>query len=121
MSQDGVSFEEILSYLVTHPRADGRAYAAELLGEHVDSLSDDEYQRAAHALNDALADADPQVVMAAMLAPSQYNRQALRQVEQAERQADETKLIAIALCKVCQKPEMLADITLCPHADCPYK
>lgn len=121
MSQEGVSFEDLLGYLASHPRAESRAYAAELLGEYVDSLNEDEYQQASQALNNALADSDSQVVLAVMLALSHYNRQARRQVEQARTQGDEGKLIAIALCKVCQKPEMLADVTLCPHANCPYK
>jgi len=117
---DGLTFDDVLYHLAHNERADARAYAAELLGQYVDQLSDEEYQRASAALNQALADPDPMVIMAVMQALSAYNRKA-RQDAALARQGATRPPIAIKLCAVCSKPEALADANLCPHANCPYK
>jgi len=117
---DEVTFDDVLYHLAHNPQADARAYAAELLGQYVDQLSDEEYKQASGALNQALSDPDPTVIMAVMQALSAYNRKARQQAKQALQSASAPP-IAIRLCAVCSKPEALADPKLCPHQDCPYK
>ncbi|MCS6836134.1 MAG: hypothetical protein NZ750_08980 [Anaerolineae bacterium] len=117
---DGLTFDDVLYHLAHNERADARAYAAQLLGDYVDHFSDEEYQRASAALNQALTDPDPTVILAVMQALSAYNRKARRDVARARQSADRPP-VAIKLCQVCGKPESLADANLCPHANCPYK
>lgn len=117
---DGLTFDDVLYHLAHNERADARAYAAELLGQYVDHLNDEEYQRASAALNQALTDPEPTVILAVMQALSAYNRKARQDAAKARREAGRPP-VAIKLCQVCSKPEALADPNLCPHANCPYK
>lgn len=116
-----VTFEDILYHLANNPDPAVRTEATELLARYVKELTDEEYERAHKALNQALADPAASVVMGAMQALSRYNRKAREQARQAKESGDTSAAIAIPLCKVCNKPEAIADGKICPHDNCPYR
>lgn len=112
-----MDFQALLAQLASQDSAE-RAAAAKNLGQQVDSLDDDQYNAAKEALNNALADRDPMVLMAAMNALSNFSRAGLPVMDEDD--IEETELIAV-VCSVCGKPEMLADGTTCEYGNCPYK
>ncbi len=118
---DQVTFQDILAHLAHNPDPSVRIEAAQILGYYVDELNDEEYSEAHKALNQALTDNDPNVILAVMEALSHYNRRAKQQAKQARETGDVRAAIAIPLCSVCGKPEALADGAICPHKNCPYR
>ncbi len=112
-----MEFQEVLDLLQSQD-ANERAYAAQLLGNHVDALDDEQYDAAKQALNNALIDPNPMVLMAAMQSLGRFNRSGLPQLEATD--DNETELVAM-VCQVCGKPEMLADAATCEYSNCPYK
>lgn len=112
-----MEFQEVLD-LFHSQDANERAYAAQLLGNHVEALDDEQYDAAKKALNNALIDPNPMVLMAAMQALGRFNRVGLPQLEETDE--GETELVA-TVCQVCGKPEMLIDAATCEYNNCPYK
>lgn len=116
-SGEKMDFQALLTQLASQ-NATVRASAAQALGENVGELDDDQYEAAKQALNNALIDPDPMVLMSAMSALSKFSRAALPLIEAAD--DEETELVAV-ICPVCGKPEMLADPATCEYSNCPYK
>lgn len=121
MSDEQLTFHDILGHLAHNPDPYQRVEAAQILGHYVKELNDEEYSEAHKALTQALNDRDPMVIMAVMEAMSRYNRKARQQAREARETGDVRAAIAIPLCQVCNKPEALADGTICPHDNCPYR
>lgn len=119
MSQDP-TFQRILDALANDPNPAVRMEAAQTLGNYVDELSDDEYEAARSALDKALTDPDPTVLMAAMSAMTAYNRRGAAVFEEEDALPEEDAAQA-AVCSVCGKPEALIDDGGCGRADCPYQ
>ncbi|MEO0595822.1 MAG: HEAT repeat domain-containing protein [Chloroflexota bacterium] len=67
-------FAGLIDTLLNSDNSAERRQAAKTLGDYVDDLNDEEYDAAKDALNRALTDADPMVLMAAMGALTKYNR-----------------------------------------------
>jgi hypothetical protein len=118
-----VNYDALLHHVLRNPKAQDRAQAAFLLGKHVDELDEEQYQTAMIALNQALNDADPRVVMEAMTALTQFTRHADEgwgapadvdpdQVPPAKRARS---------CAVCGKPEPLIDPETCEFDNCPFR
>lgn len=124
MSHEPPSFEEVLWHLIHNDDAQLRVQAAQMLGEYVDNLDDEQYAQASGALNRALNDRDPMVIMASMTALSAYQRRARDIQTELTTQADvdeDTLPIADATCSVCGKPQALVDGTTCEQPQCPYR
>jgi hypothetical protein len=119
MSKDP-EFLALIETLLKHPNSSERSKAAKAMGEHVMSLNDEEYEDAKTALNRALADKDPMVLMAAMGALTKYNRKAGTNDYEVVGDREEDLLPPTkAVCKVCGKPEALI-AGGCERDDCPY-
>lgn len=120
MSHDP-EFMNLLDNLLKNPKASERARAAALLAQYVDQLNDDEYELAKTALNRAMTDSDPMVLMAVMNTMTKYNRQSA-EIEMelfGDAQEDIAPQKAHA-CKVCGRPEALIPEGGCERDDCPY-
>src|SRR5690242_9188988 len=105
---NGASFEDVVLHLHGNPDPSIRAEAARLLGEHVDALDLTQYEEAKVALNQALTDPDPMVLMAAMTALSKYNRIASQEaLDELNTDDEETEAVVASSCPVCGKPEAL--------------
>lgn len=113
-------FDAWIHHLLNNPDAAIRGEAARLLGENADALDDEQYSTALAALNQALADPDPMVLMTAMNAMSQFNRQA-QEFEPETAEEETAPPIEAAVCRVCGKPEALVDPDECSYPNCPYK
>jgi hypothetical protein len=128
---DELTFDQVLRYLQNDPNPSNRAEAAKILGEFVGDLSDEEYMVARQALNNALADAHPQVVMAAMNSLTTYDREGKGKGkhivgEDFEIHGDTPEDLGVAppekaACNVCGRPEVLIPDGGCDRDDCPYK
>ncbi|GEM_PF-1070326 len=121
MSDNETTLEDVLHHLANNPDPAVRSEAAQMLGEYVKQLSDEEYQIAHKALNQALLDMHPSVIMAVMQSLSRFSRKAREQARIVKETGDKSAAVAITLCKVCNKPEAIADGSVCPHDNCPYK
>ena len=123
MSDDQVTFEDIIYHLQNNPDGATRAEAAQVLGDYVEQLSDGQYDIARQALNVALADPDPAVIMAAMMSLSRYQRGAppAAAMDAVADQAEEAASLIGGACAVCGKPEMLIDGATCEEPNCPYR
>ncbi len=118
---DATKFDNWLQHLSRNSDAAVRAKAAYLIGKAVEDLDSHQYQDASQALQKAMNDQDPTVLMAAMNALSQFTRGSDQvQLEDAEPQKG-GRLVAATVCSVCGKPEALADPDDCPQPNCPYK
>lgn len=116
---DELTFDDVVYHLRHNEDPGVRAEAAQMLGDYVEDLNEDEYDIAANALNEALTDPDPMVLMAAMTALSHYTR---RTDEMAAVSApDDADIVAASSCPMCGKPEMLIDAATCEYERCPYR
>lgn len=124
MSQDP-EFLGLLQALLHAPKAGDRVQAARILGQYVDHLNDEEYAEARDALNSALRDADPMVLMEAMQSLTRYDREIrlIRSEEAMQEDVEEDNIEPIeqAVCKLCGRPEALISAGGCERADCPYR
>jgi len=127
---DDLTFDDVLGYLKNDPNPNNRAEAAKILGDFVGDLSDAEYMVARQALNNALADAHPQVVMAAMNSLTTYDREGKggKHIvgDDFEIHGDTPEDLGVAppkqsACKVCGRPEALIPDDGCERDDCPYQ
>lgn len=125
MSHDP-EFNQLLETLLHGATSSERMQAAKLLGQHVEQLNDDEYMDARNALNQALSDADPMVLMEAMQSLTRYDRQ-IRTIRDeygevyGDAAEDMIHPIERAACKVCGRPEALISAGGCDREDCPYR
>ena len=117
---DNLSFEDVIDHLQNNPDSAARADAAKLLGDHVDDLSDDEYATAVQALNRALSDPDPMVLMAAMQTLPNFKR-AQQQAENEAANDHSGEAVQAAACAVCGRPEALIHPETCEYDNCPYR
>jgi hypothetical protein len=124
MSHDP-EFLGLLQSLLHAPKSGDRIQAARVLGQYVDHLNDEEYVEARDALNSALRDADPMVLMEAMQSLTRYDREIrmIRSEEAAQTDAEDETIHPIeqAVCKLCGRPEALIASGGCERADCPYR
>jgi hypothetical protein len=118
---NGPTFEDVIYHLRNNPDGNVRVQAAQMLGDYVADLNDEQYEIAHKTLNEALIDKDPMVIMSVMQSMSRFNRKARQQAREAKQSGDVRSAVAIKLCTVCNKPEALADGSICPHDNCPYK
>jgi hypothetical protein len=120
---DEVTFDDVVYHLRHNDDPSVRAEAAQMLGDYVDNLSEDEYDIAANTLNEALTDPDPMVLMAAMTALSHYTRRTGEmQAVSADDDDDDGDIEAVSnTCRVCGRPEVLIDAATCEYDMCPYK
>lgn len=95
-----------------------RAQAVRWLAENVDQLTDEQYEEAKRAVERAMMDSDPTVIMMAMQAMGSFTRAASQLQPTAEE--DDAEPVA-AMCSVCGKPEWLINAADCEYATCPYK
>jgi len=121
MSDNGeVTFEDIIWHLQNNEDPSVRAEAAQILGENVEHLNNEQYEIASKALNAALTDPHPQVIMDVMNALPRFNRP---RTDITTAQAAETtgEAISMSVCGVCGKPEALVDGATCEFGNCPYR
>jgi hypothetical protein len=120
MSKDP-EFNALIETLLKHPNSSERQKAAKALGDFVFNLNDEEYEEAKTALNRALADKDPMVLMSAMGSLTKYNRKGGKDedIVVGDRKEDLLPPPTKAVCKVCGKPEALI-AGGCERDDCPY-
>jgi HEAT repeat protein len=116
-------FQNLIDTLQNSPNASARKKAALALGDYVDNLSDDEYERARTALDRALSDPDPIVITTAMGALTKFNRQSGGDdfMVQGDSEEDMLHPPEQAVCSVCGRPEALIPDGGCERDDCPYK
>jgi hypothetical protein len=122
MSKDP-EFMALIETLLKHPNSSERSKAAKALGDFVYNLNDEEYEDAKNALNKALSDKDPMVLMSAMGALTKYNRKAGSDDYEVvgDREEDLLPPPTKAACKVCGRPEALIPDGGCERDDCPYR
>ena len=121
MSQHDEEFLSLLEALKDGNDAD-KMEAAKALGNFVGELNDIEYDAAKSALDRALADANPMIVMTAMQALTKYNRVGTGG-DMIDIYGDDQSDIApekAAACRVCGKPEALIPSGGCERDNCPY-
>lgn len=97
-----------------------RAEAARLIGEMSPTLGDDDREFAKQALNRAMTDPDPSVLMSVMGAISKFPSKAVVEDDDDEPEDDGVPVKADA-CAVCGRPMALVDPDTCSYDDCPYK
>ena len=119
-------FQNLIDTLLKGKNSADRAKAAKALGDHVKNLSDDEYEQAKTALNSAMTDPDPMVLMAAMQSMTKYTRGGGIQITgdisfTGDTEEDLLHPPTRSACKVCGRPEALIPDGGCERDDCPYK
>ncbi|MEL6403649.1 MAG: HEAT repeat domain-containing protein [Chloroflexota bacterium] len=115
-------FAGLIDTLLNSDNSAERRQAAKTLGDYVDDLNDEEYDAAKDALNRALTDADPMVLMAAMGALTKYNRMSGKDdIVLHGDDKDDILPPEKATCSVCGRPEALIPDGGCERDDCPYK
>ncbi len=96
-----------------------RAEAARLIGEMSHTLNAEDREFAKQALNRAMIDPDPSVLMSVMSAIGKFPTQ----VEEPEDDVleDDSAPVKADACAVCGRPMALVDADTCPQDNCPYK
>lgn len=115
-------FQALIDTLLNSSDSAERMQAARTLGNHVDDLSDEEYEAAKSALNRAMTDNNPMVLTAAMGAMTRFNR--MTGDDDTVLYGDDKDDILHpekAVCSVCGRPEALIADGGCERDDCPYK
>lgn len=97
-----------------------RAEAARLIGEMSHTLNNDDREFAKQALNRAMTDPDPSVLMSVMSAIGKFPSKSVVDDEDDESEDDGLPVKADA-CAVCGRPTALVDPETCEYGDCPYK
>lgn len=123
MSSDP-EFANLLNTLLKSPVSAERMDAAHKLGRYANNLNDEEYEAAKSALNRALADPDPMVLMSAMQALGSYTRQSQEDYEdhiEGDDQDEILKPLERSGCRLCGRPEALIPEGGCERDDCPYR
>ena len=110
--------DELIEALKEHADPRVRAKAARLIGEMAHTLDGNDRESAKQALNRAMLDADPSVLMSAMSALGQIP--ALVDEDEDEMEDDSAPVKAES-CAVCGKPMALVDGSSCEFDACPYR
>jgi len=116
-------FKALIDTLLNSPNDSDRANAARTLGQYVHDLSDEEYEAAKKALDKAMTDSNPMVLMAAMGAMPKFNRKTDSDDDMVLHGDDKDDILPPerAVCAVCGRPEALIPDGGCERDDCPYK
>lgn len=111
--------DELVSALMEHDDARVRAKAASLIGEMSHTLNAQDREFAKQALNRAMTDMDPTVLMSVMSAIGQFP--SIEVEEEHEEEEDDTPLEKAEACAVCGRPMALVDADTCQQDNCPYR
>lgn len=111
--------DELVEALMEDGDSRIRAEAARLIGEMSHTLNGDDREFAKQALNRAMTDPDPMVLMAVMNAIGQFPSAPIE--DEPDIEEDDTPLIKAEACAVCGKPIALADPDTCQYDKCPYR
>lgn len=112
--------DELVGALMEDSNPQVRAEAARLIGEMAQTLNDEDREFAKQALNRAMTDPDPMVLMTVMNALGQLPTATIDDHDDDEEE-DDTPLVKAEACAVCGKPLALTDPDTCQYDDCPYR
>ena len=112
-------FDAYIHHLLNNPDASVRVKAAQALADNVESLDEDQYATALAALNQAMTDRDPMVLMTVMNVMGYFDRADEELLP--EDNVDAGPAVQASACRVCGKPEALVDTNECEYVNCPYK
>lgn len=110
--------DELIDALMEDGDAAVRAEAARLIGEMAHTLNNEDREAAKQALNRAMLDGDPMVLMSAMTALGQIP--AIVEDDDDPEQ-DDVAPVKAESCSVCGKPMALVDPEHCQYDTCPYR
>lgn len=111
--------DELIDALMDDADPQIRAEAARLIGEKSHTLDGDDREFAKQALNRAMTDADPMVLMSVMNAIGQFPSRAPEPIEDDD--DDDIAPVKADACAVCGRPMALVDPDTCQQGDCPYR
>lgn len=111
--------DELIEALMEDGDSQIRAEAARLIGEMSHTLHGEDREAAKQALNRAMLDANPSVLMAAMSALGQFP--AIVDDEDDDIEEDDIAPVKADSCAVCGKPMALVDGATCQFEACPYR
>jgi hypothetical protein len=110
--------DELVQALMEDNDSQIRAEAARLIGAMSHTLNREDRELAKQALNRAMLDADPSVLMSAMNALGQIPAIA---DDEEETEVDDSAPVKAESCTVCGKPMALVDGESCQYENCPYR
>ncbi|GAB1419982.1 hypothetical protein MASR2M15_00550 [Anaerolineales bacterium] len=111
----------VIAALLNDTEADSRKDAANWLARNAPSFSADEQAEASRALDKAMMDPSPDVLMAVMTALSALANAAPRSSAPDITDLPPATEVTAQGCSVCGKPEFLIDPESCEYANCPYR
>ena len=114
------SIDELIGALMEDADPRIRAEAARLIGEMSYTLNSEDREFAKQALNRAMLDADPAVLMSVMNAIGQFPAVAVED-EADDPIEDDVAPVKAESCAVCGKPMALVDPDSCQYDACPYR
>ena len=110
--------DELIGALMEDADPRIRAEAARLIGKMSHTLNSEDREFAKQALNRAMLDADPSVLMSVMNAIGQFPSAVIQDDPIEE---DDTVPVKADSCAVCGKPMALVDADSCQYDTCPYR
>jgi len=111
--------DELIEALMEDDNPQVRAEAARLIGEMSHTLHGEDREFAKQALNRAMLDTDPTVLMSVMNAISKFPSK--EEVEPDDDDDDLRSPVKAEACAVCSRPVALVDADTCQYDNCPYK
>lgn len=119
---DFPSLDELVQALMEDSNPKVRAEAARLIGDMSANLSGEDREFAKQALNRAMTDPNPSVLMSAMSAMGRFPS-AIEDDDDDyfDEEDQETMPIQAEACAVCGKPLALVEPASCPFDKCPYR
>lgn len=96
-----------------------RAEAARLIGEMSHTLGQEDREFAKQALNRAMTDADPMVLMTVMNSIGKFPAVQIDTDDDFEE--EDVAPVRAEACAVCGRPMALVDPDTCEQGDCPYR
>lgn len=121
---DFPSIDELIEALMEDNNPAVRAEAARLIGEMSHTLNAEDRDFAKKALNRAMIDPDPTVLMSVMNAIGRFPTIVEDDDEDddyIEGYDEDTIPVRAAACILCGKPTALIEPATCPNEQCPYK
>jgi len=112
--------DDLIGALMEDANSNIRAEAARLIGEMSHTLNGEDREFAKQALNRAMTDPDPMVLMSVMTAIGKFPAQAVEEHDNDEPEDDSVPIKADA-CAVCGRPVALVDADTCQYDNCPYQ
>lgn len=115
--------DELVQALMEDSNPAVRAEAARLIGAMAHTLSGDDLSFAKQAIDRAMTDPDPSVLMSAMSAMSRFPSSIEDDDEDDYIDEDDqaTMPIMAESCKLCGKPLALVEPATCTFDNCPYR